>query len=381
VLTQSGYGVHARQILRWLKEQEELGKLALTLQIMPWGDTSWYVDPQAKNGLIGYAMSRTGELTPPYDVAIQLQLPNEWDSRLGKYNVGVTAGIETTKCHPEWTAACAVMNKVVVPSEHSKKSLGVPDIFNNITVVPESYIDEIDLLDGKEFPQIDLPINNTDFAVLMNGQLTGGTAASDRKNSFSALKWMCELFHDDPKFVIVFKTNMARNSKIDRMVTGNLLKQMLSQVRRGGSPRVILVHGDLDDESCAKLYRHPAIKALVTTTRGEGFGLPILEAAASGLPVIATDWSAHTEYLQDKYTSLKSSLVDVHSSRIDNRLFVKGSQWAEVSEIDFKNKMKKFRFDHSKQISMAVSLKKSLKDTHSWEAISKKYDVLFEGIM
>ena len=47
----------------------------------------------------------------------------------------------------------------------------------------------------------------------------------------------------------------------------------------------------------ANLYAHPKIKAYVSLTHGEGYGLPLFEAAYHGIPIIAPDWSGHLDFL------------------------------------------------------------------------------------
>ena len=60
-LSCSGYGVHSRQVLRWLKSKEDKGEISLACQLLPWGSTDFFLDKDEKNGLIGYAMERSGD--------------------------------------------------------------------------------------------------------------------------------------------------------------------------------------------------------------------------------------------------------------------------------------------------------------------------------
>ncbi|GAB4823498.1 hypothetical protein N2152v2_010544 [Parachlorella kessleri] len=62
-------------------------------------------------------------------------------------------------------------------------------------------------------------------------------------------------------------------------------------------PPVYLLQEFIPYESLPRLYR--AASAFVLPTRGEGWGLPIVEAMSMGLPVIATNWSAIPDYLDD----------------------------------------------------------------------------------
>lgn len=369
VLTQSGYGVHARQIARWLLSRHDLDVKFATLN---WGDTPWMIDGQLENGLIDQIMKRSVRLDYKADISVQLQLPNEWDPCAAPINIGITAGVETDRCSTEWITACNRMTAVVVPSQHTK------NVFNfsgNITkpffVIPEAYCDSIC---SPELPT--LPQFSTSFNFLVFGQLTGNNPENDRKNIFYTIKWLCEAFKDDPDVGIVVKTNMGRHSRVDKMMTHGILTNIVNESRRGNNlPKVHLLHGDMSEMEVAALYKHPQIKALVSLTRGEGYGLPILEAAASGLPIIATAWSGHLDFLKHgKYVSIYYQLQDIHPTRIDGKIFMPGARWANADENDFKKRIVKFRNSSLTPREWASELKPVLQEKYSFENISKMYD-------
>ena len=129
VLTQSGYGVHSRQVARWLIGLAEQGKIKLSIQSVPWGDTTWLLDRSDLDGLVGKLMDySTGNLSKQ-DVSFQVILPNEWDSNLAHYNVGITAAIETDKCNPSWLSDLSRVSEVIVPLCMLRNVLPTQELF------------------------------------------------------------------------------------------------------------------------------------------------------------------------------------------------------------------------------------------------------------
>lgn len=377
VLTQSGYGVHSRQVAKWLLSRDDLD---VEVQALPWGDTPWIIDKNANDGLIGILMEKTVDPTGrQYDATVQIQLPNEWDPKLSGVNIGITAAIETDRCNPQWISSCNSMSMVVVPSKHSENSLlasGKIDV--PLHVIPESYNEEIEKVNDEQIP-LDI---KTNFNFLVFGQLTGNNPENDRKNIFYTVKWLCESFSNDEDVGIIIKTNSGRNTAIDRRVINQTFTALLKEVRKSVFPRVHILHGDMSNSDVAALYVHPKVKALVSLTRGEGYGLPILEAAASGLPIIATNWSGHLDFMQHgKFIDIDYTLDEVHASRIDGKLFIKGSKWATPKEEDFKRKVVKFRNASTTPKEWAESLKQKIRQNYSIKSIVDNYNQIMKGIL
>jgi glycosyltransferase involved in cell wall biosynthesis len=377
VLTQSGYGVHSRQVARWLINLAEAGKIKLSIQAVPWGDTTWLLDREDLDGLIGKIMEYSSGEVSNQDISFQVILPNEWDPNLAKYNVGITAAIETDKCNPAWINDLNRVSEVIVPSLHAEKSFtNTGPVSKKITVIPESFPD--DLLNESE----DIFNFDSDFNFLVFGQLTSPNPADDRKNLVKTLKVIIDTFKGNEDVGIILKSNAGRSTILDYKNMQGIVTQTLKSLNHDGSPKVYLLHGHMSDSELRSLYSHEKVKGLVSLTRGEGFGLPMLEAAACGVPVIATKWSAHTEYMTgDSYLKIKYKLEKINKSRVDGSLFVEDMRWAEADEKCAKECLEKIYKYYDVYKKRATEHQSFIVENYNFEAISNRYNEHFKDLL
>lgn len=374
LLTQSGYGVHSRQVFKWaLKNNYDI-----TCQILNWGMTPWYVNGDHLDGLIGEIMKRTIKPSGVYDISLQIQLPNEWDESIANKNIGITAATETTFCNPIWIEKCNKMSAVVVPSEFTKTVLqNSGNISVPLLVIPEAFPEKF----NKELkPSNFLKNTKTKNNYLLFGQITSQDPRLDRKNTFNTIKAFCERFNNRKDIGLIIKTNMGKNTTLDKALSIRTLKDIITKVRKGKYPKIHLLHGNLNEEELFKLYNDKSLISLITGTRGEGYGLPIIEAASCGLPIIATDWSGHKTFLKDDcWLPVKYSLETIPNEKIDNNIFMQNSAWAEIDYSDFKDKLS-LVLKNKKIKNLALKQRKHILDKFSQSKINDMYSDLIKEI-
>jgi len=381
LLTNSGYGVHSRQIFEWLYNRTDV---ELTVECLAWGRTSWILKGEKENGIIEKIMSCSKPISQgSYDISIQVQLPDEWDISLAKKNIGITALVETDKCSLEWVNRCNKMDSIIVPSTFTKNVLKRSGIVNcNVHVVPEWYNRHIlnrstvsKTLSDNRYDNIKKP-----FSILLIGTLTSQIPEDDRKNLINTIKWIHEEFKGNEDVGIVLKTNFGKGTTHDKQLCKEYLRRFKSEL---GIPKedtfVTILHGNMESKEIASLYHHKNIKLYGSATRGEGYGLPLIEAAVAGLPIVATGWSGHLEFLDKEYFGVVDyDLVEISKSRVDGRIFKEGFKWANPKEESFKKQIRKVYNDYEKSKQKAKTMMKKVRIDFSAGAIKSKYDEIFD---
>tara|TARA_R110000824_G_scaffold97953_6_gene233803 strand:- start:3590 stop:4861 length:1272 start_codon:yes stop_codon:yes gene_type:complete len=372
ILTRSGYGEHARFVMRALQTIED--KVDLYAVPTNWGSTGWTVEVDEERRWLDFIIQKTtfalNKNMKEFDMSIQISIPNEWE-KLAPVNIGITAGIETTKVAPQWVEKGNMMDLIIVPSEHSK------NVYENtqyqVTVnetgqkIPDYHCAtpiEVVSYPVKEFDNIDLDLElTTDFNFLAIAQW------GPRKNIVNCIQWFLEEFIDQ-EVGLVLKTNMAKNSILDRRNIEAVLRNILAQEKyKDRKCKLYLLHGDMSDQEIHQLYRNPKIKAFVTATHGEGFGLPLFEAAYEGLPVIAPDWSGHVDFLYKKtkdkkgriknkalYAKVDCSLGPVQKEAVWDGVVQADSMWCFADQGSFKIKLREVYKDYGRFKKQAKQL-------------------------
>tara|TARA_Y100000114_G_scaffold24623_2_gene20331 strand:- start:1693 stop:2913 length:1221 start_codon:yes stop_codon:yes gene_type:complete len=368
-LTRTGYGEHCRFVLRALRQVEEIDLFLIPVN---WGQSSWVWENSEERQWIDELVKKTAlynQQNGKYDLSIQVTIPNEWQS-MASINIGVTAGIETTKVSPVWLQKCNEMDKIITISQHSKQSL-VNTIYEGVDQrtgekATLRCVKEVDVVHYpvkkiETLPKLDLNVS-TKFNFLTVAQW------GPRKNMHPTIRWFVEEFIDNPEVGLIVKTFAKGGSVLDKYAMENELTRFLKKYENRKC-KVYLMHGDLTDEEMHSLYKHKSVHALVSLTHGEGFGLPLFEAAYSGLPVVATDWSGHLDFLykptKDKkgkekhkahFAKVDFDLQHVSKDAVWEGVIEKDSMWAFPQQGSYKMKLREVYKDYGRFKSQASKL-------------------------
>ena len=348
VATRSGYGSHSRDLVRSLISMD---RFDVQINSLRWGNCPMNAldDKKPNDKIIIDRIITDNKLERQPDIHIHISVPNEFSS-LGKYNIGVTAGMENTAPKAEWIQAMNRMNVNIVPSkfvkdifervsyeeinEQTKQKTGELKITSPVEVLFEGADTNI-YKKTKEISdnlKAEMDTIKERFIFLYTGHWLQGNLGEDRKDTGMLLKTFLETFKNKPNPpALVMKTSGATFSIIDR----NEIKQKIKDIKgtvKGKLPPVYFLHGDLSDEEMNQMYNHPKVKAHVSFTHGEGFGRPLLEASISEKIVIASDWSGHKDFLnKNNSVLLPGALTKVHPSALPKEMFVDGAEWFTVN--------------------------------------------------
>ena len=338
--TFSGYGARSRDFVKSLIESKDK---EWDIKILPqrWGDCPWNFlskDDPLKQRFV------TNQLSKQPDIWVQITVPNEFEP-VGQFNIGVTAGIETTIFPADFISGVNKMDLNLVSSKHSKdialatqfekkdkqtnKTVGVIKVEKPVEVLFEG----LDLNKYYKKPAKSDILKNIpeDFCFLFTGHWLPGNFGEDRKDVATLIKTFLSTFNGSGKKkpALILKTNHVNYSLLDREGIIKSINSIRKKVT-GPLPNIYLLHGELTDEEMNQLNNDPKIKSFISFTKGEGYGRPLAEAAITGKPIIVSNWSGHLDFIHPDYNILiGGELKNVHASSA-NQFLLKESQWFKI---------------------------------------------------
>lgn len=399
--SRSGYGAHTRDIIKSLLAMDRYN-----IQVIPtnWGSTpndSLDINDPEDLKLINLFIPPQNVKTKP-DLFIQVSIPNEFAPN-GIKNIGITAGIETTTTKREWIEGLNRMDANIVTSQHSKnvfdlatfedKDRTTKQVIGHITSKKPMFVlfEGIDSkIYGKGLPAIEdvkglLQIPEQ-FAFLFQGAWLQGMLGQDRKDVSGLVKTFLDTFKtkaDRNKPALIMKTSGAGFSETELSVILQKIEQIKNTCGEptGKWPNIYILHGDLTDQEMNTLYNHSKIKAMISFTKGEGFGRPLLEFTMTGKPVIASNWSGQVDFLNPDYSVLLPGKVDkVHPSAC-NEWILKDSSWFTVDYGYASKVMNDVVENYDNYLEKSKKHINYTKENFSFEKMTEKFEEILDQII
>jgi glycosyltransferase involved in cell wall biosynthesis len=379
VETRSGYGAHARDVLFSLRE---LNRFDIVIDSCPWGATPMTALEEGKEFHNWIKQNIVTKINGTPDIYIQVTVPNEF-RRMGKFNIGVTAGIETTVAPKDWIDGCNTMDMIITTSTFSRDVL-LSTVYNenenNTGKLVKQYriekpvkvlFEGADLNVFNDTPKAEFDLNiEEDFAYLFVGHWLKGNLGQDRKDIGMLIRTFAATFNEqENKPALILKTSSANFSIKERESFTKRIKDLVKEYKN--PPSIYLLFGELTDDEMNNLYNHPKIKAMVSLTKGEGFGRPLLEFSLSGKLVIVSNWSGHKDFLPlDKAIMIGGSLTEVHESAQD-KFIIKDSKWFTANYGEFSEVLKLVTKDYEKYAERGIQLKEENRQKFSIEKMTE----------
>ena len=406
--TRSGYGDHARSIFYSIMDREDLDIKCLDVK---WGNTPRnHLRPEVpRHKKLLDTFITQDQIQGQPDILIDIRIPNEFANG-AKVNIGITAGVETDVVSPAFLEGMNRMNFNIVPSKFTAETFNrcvfdkMEDLPNGekrkageiknekpIAVLFEGIDTDVYYPKDKYQVKKDDPILydeldnliTEDFAFLHVGQWNKGGFGEDRKNIGVLIKSFLKAFANIPNPpALVLKTNGANFSVLDREETKKKIREVKNMFSGVELPNIYLIHGDFTVEEMSTLYNHPKIGAFITCTHGEGFGRPMLEASCCDLPVIASKWSGHLDFLTDSESMLIDGfLKEVPKSVLWENIIVEPSKWFDVNEADVVRKIRTFHKKRKLIQKKAVRLGKRNRREFSLKAMADKFNGIIDDLL
>ena len=377
VATQSGYGHHAREIITNIIEQRG-SEWDVKLVSLPWGHTpmTYPISTDFQLRIIPLP------LTEQPDVWIQVTVPNEFQP-VGKYNVGVTAGTEGDVCNPDWIDKINQMQLTIVPSQFTKDvfvntaATHNKPITTNIQVIPE-YFDETVYNNNsvtETISEIDSILES--FAFLSVGHWLQGQAGEDRKNLSGLVHCFYTTYKDKKNApALILKTSGATYSIMDRMEIEHKINQLGEMFKGHKLPNVYVLHGELTDAEMNALYNHSKVKAMISFTKAEGFGRPLLEFSTTSKPIIAPHYSGPADFLKkDFICALPGGLTPIHPSA-QNEFLIAEAKWFTPDYGYASKMMQEVQKNYDKWLILAKRQRYFANSTFTKTAVAPVYETV-----
>ena len=283
----------------------------------------------------------------------------------GKYKIG-HCEFEGDEFPRSWVQYCNMMDEIWVPTKWDRNKAVKAGVNKPIYIIyqgidPDYYHPEIE-------PMI-MPFEQK-FKFICNA------AWLPRKNLGNLLKTFARTFKMSESVCLVLKT-----------INLGLVEDVKKEIEKLGIPDstgwVYIKEEDWPTTHLPAFYTGG--HCFVLPTRGEGWGLPIFEALACGVPVITTAYGAPNEILRDDEKKREPfpgvHFLDYNIARARTSYeYLKDGKWAEPNLNQLAEKMLYVYKNYQAEKAKALKTSEIIRDKFSWASCVKPIITRLEDI-
>jgi hypothetical protein len=330
----TGYATSSREFVR------ELDRRGVDIRLACIFGTD-YTEPSTRDPRLDQLRQRPKDTSLPQVVYSQ---GDAFIKNSGRYRIGFTM-LESDTLPADWVYQANQMDEIWVPSHFTRDVFVQSGVRRPIYVIPLGFNPNYfhPHIHGNKPDNLFVFLSIFEWIERKAPEILLQAYVSEFKRSDDVVL-VLKIFNHDPRF--------------------DVHRRIQELVDRPNAPRVaVVLNQELAEHQMGGLYR--SADCFVLPTRGEGWGMPILEAMACGLPVIATDWGAQREFFNERFgfpLRVRQLIPAVSRSP-----YYAGSRWADP-DIDHLRYLMRYVYEHPTEArEVGLRAASEMKQRWTWE--------------